>query len=45
MCLLNGDLGGLMPMSVDLGLDTNLNKIPIKEILYYSLQTYAQEPY
>ena len=34
-----------MPMSVDLGVDTNLKKIPIKEILYYSLQTYAQEPY
>lgn len=45
MCLLNGDLGGLMPMTVDLGLTTDYKKIPIKDILIYSLQTYAQEPY
>lgn len=45
MCLLNGDLGGSMPMTVDLGMTADYRKIPIKEILKYSLMTYAQEPY
>jgi hypothetical protein len=45
MCLLNGDLGGSMPMTVDLGMTADYQKIPIKEILKYSLMTYAQEPY
>ena len=45
MCLLNGDLGGSMPMTVDLGMTDDYQKIPIKEILKYSLMTYAQEPY
>lgn len=52
MCLLNGDVGGSIPMSVDFGVEeiiengvTNYYKIPIKKIIREMLHAYALEPY
>ena len=54
MCLLNGELGGSLPASIDFGVEeyydkesnkTYYNHIPIKTILKESLHTYANEPY
>ena len=53
MCLLNGDVSGNLPVSVDFGtIETTgadgsiiLEKLPIKVILRELLCTYAREPY
>ena len=52
MCLLNGEVGGSIPMSVDFGVEeivdgenTTYKKIPIKTIIREMLHTYALEPY
>ena len=54
MCLLNGDLGGNLPASVDFGVKeyvdlekqiTTYEKIPIKEIIREAIHAYALEPY
>ena len=52
MCLLNGEVGGSIPMSVDFGVkeivdgeNTTYEKIPIKTIIREMLHTYALEPY
>jgi hypothetical protein len=54
MCLLNGDLGGNLPASVDFGTKefvdlekkiTTYEKVPIKEIIRESVHAYALEPY
>ena len=52
MCLLNGEVGGSIPMSVDFGVEeivdgenTTYEKIPIKTIIREMLHTYALEPY
>ena len=54
MCLLNGDLGGSLPQSVDFGVEeyydnetqiTTYNKIPIKKIIREAIHTYGNEPY
>lgn len=52
MCLLNGTLGGALGSEVNFGevdkwIDEETmvtEKIPIKDILYYALQTFAREP-
>lgn len=54
MCLLNGEVGGNLPASIDFGVEeyhdleaetTYYNKIPIKQIIREALHTYALEPY
>ena len=52
MCLLNGEVGGSIPMSVDFGVkeivdgeNTTYEKIPIKTIIREMLHAYALEPY
>ena len=53
MCLLNGEVGGSLPASIDFGVeeyhDENDNitytKIPVKNIIKEMLHTYALEPY
>ena len=54
MCLLNGDVGGFIPSSVDFGVEnfydlengiTTEVKIPIKKIIREMLHTYASEAY
>ena len=52
MCLLNGEVGGSIPMSVDFGIkeivdgeNTTYEKIPIKTIIREMLHAYALEPY
>ena len=54
MCLLNGDLGGFLPASIDFGVEEFFNKednittyrdIPIKEIIREMLHAYGQEHY
>lgn len=54
MCLLNGEVGGNLPASIDFGTEeyhdletgtTYYNKIPIKQIIREALHTYALEPY
>jgi hypothetical protein len=52
MCLLNGDVGGSIPMSVDFGVEEIVEngvityyKIPIKRIIKEMLHAYALEPY
>lgn len=52
MCLLNGEVGGSIPMSVDFGVEeivdgenTTYEKIPIKTIIREMLHTYVLEPY
>lgn len=52
MCLLNGEVGGQLPSSVDFGVEeyyeddmVYYNKIPIKNIIREMLHTYASEPY
>ena len=54
MCLLNGDVAGNIPASVDFGVEefydvktqtTIYTDIPIKRIIRESLHTYAGEPY
>ena len=52
MCLLNGEVGGSIPMSVDFGVkeivdgeNTTYEKIPIKTIIRELLHAYALEPY
>ena len=54
MCLLNGDLGGNLPASIDFGTSeyydlesgvTTYEKIPIKAIIKEALHSYALEPY
>ena len=54
MCLLNGEVGGNLPASVDFGVEefhdlvnntTTYKKIPIKQIIREALHTYALEPY
>lgn len=54
MCLLNGDVGGNIPASVDFGVEefydletqtTTYIDIPIKKIIRESLHAYAGEPY
>jgi hypothetical protein len=52
MCLLNGDLGGSIPASVDFGVEeiydkekniTNYSKVPIKKLIQNALYTYGKE--
>jgi hypothetical protein len=54
MCLLNGDLGGNLPASIDFGQieiynetqqKTVFEKLLLKNIIREALHTYAQEPY
>ena len=54
MCLLNGDLGGNLPATIDFGTEeyvdleskaTTYIKVPIKKIIREALHTYALEPY
>ena len=54
MCLLNGDLGGSLPASIDFGVEeywdktnntTTYTNIPIKTIIREAVHTYAKEPY
>ena len=54
MCLLNGDLGGSLPASIDFGVEeffdkenniTTYRDIPIKEIIREMLHAYGQEHY
>jgi len=54
MCLLNGDLGGALPSSVDFGIEEYHDKetdtvtytsIPIKNIIKELLYTWGGEPY
>lgn len=53
MCLLNGELGGHLPASIDFGTEeivqedgtVLVNKIPVKKIIREALHTYALEPY
>jgi hypothetical protein len=54
MCLLNGEIGGNLPASIDFGVEeyvdlennvTTYTKIPIKNIIKEALHTYANEPY
>ena len=53
MCMLNGEVGGSIPMSVDFGVEQivnddgtiTYNKIPIKTIIKELLHAYALEPY
>lgn len=54
MCLLNGDLGGQLPASIDFGIEeyydkdsniTTYTPIPIKNIIKEMLHAYALEPY
>lgn len=54
MCLLNGDLGGSLPASIDFGVEqyydvetntTTFTKIPIYKIIREAVHAYAGEPY
>ena len=54
MCLLNGEIGGSIPHSVDFGVEeyydkktntTTYKKIPIKQIIREALHMYGNEPY
>lgn len=54
MCLLNGEVGGQLPASVDFGVEefvdkekmiTTKTKVPIKKIIKEMLHAYALEPY
>ena len=54
MCLLNGDLGGNLPASIDFGVEeyfdipsqtTTYTDVPIKKIIREAVHTYAKEPY
>ena len=54
MCLLNGDLGGALPASIDFGVEeyydadnnmTTFTKVPIQKIIREALHAYALEPY
>ena len=54
MCLLNGDIGGSLPASIDFGVEeyydkqnniTTRKKIPIKTIIREMIHSYALEPY
>ena len=54
MCLLNGDLGGSLPASIDFGVEeyfdiesgvTTYNNIPIPQIIREAVHGYAGEPY
>ena len=54
MCLLNGDLGGNLPASIDFSTSeyydlesgvTTYKKVPIKNIIKEALHSYALEPY
>ena len=53
MCLVNGELGGSLPASIDFGTeeevkdngDIEIKHIPVKKIIREMLHTYVQEPY
>ena len=53
MCLVNGELGGSLPASIDFGTieitkdngDIVIERVPVKKIIRQMLHTYAQEPY
>ena len=54
MCLLNGEVGGQLPASIDFGMEeyvdlesktTTYTKVPIKKIIREALHAYALEPY
>ena len=54
MCLLNGEVGGSLPASIDFGTEeyvdlknetTTYTKIPIKKIIKEAVHAYALEPY
>lgn len=54
MCMLNGDLGGSLPASIDFGVEEfydsvaqeiTYSPVPIKTIIREALHTYAKEPY
>ena len=52
MCLLNGEVGGSLPASIDFGTEEYVegdmitySKIPLKKIIREMLHTYALEPY
>jgi hypothetical protein len=52
MCMLNGEVGGSLPASIDFGVEEIINgdqitynKIPIKNIIREMLHAYALEPY
>lgn len=54
MCLLNGEVGGQLPASIDFGVEeyvdleneiTTYTKVPIKKIIKEAVHAYALEPY
>lgn len=52
MCMLNGEVGGSLPASIDFGVEEFVNgeqitysKVPVKNIIREMLYTYALEPY
>ena len=52
MCMLNGEVGGSLPASIDFGVEEIINgdqitynKVPIKNIIREMLHAYALEPY